>query len=296
MRAGPFSSESAVKPGAAWVMALLLMCNPDRVLGEGVRDFCDGWLLGPADTAVILAAGPFTPPQGNGHLPESRCAQGWRWWAGAGQGVLFAMEELPQKFLETGLVHRGGRWPWSAACSWERLGNGLFVEDSATVRLRLGRTRQIGIRMRAQRWVVENTRIDAGLETALEGRLEFSLATDFRGELSLRLHPGPPVRWHRQRGRRTLAEMKIFHSASALAVRLDQRGDGAPVLAVEILVRLAAGLGMGFRADPETGSLAGSVVANVGGPWFRTSHLVHPALGVTHRFHLGAGDPAASTW
>jgi hypothetical protein len=281
---------------AVWLMVLLGTCFPGRASGEGVRDFTDGWLLNPGDSANILAEKVITPPVGGDSLPVLLPAKGWGWWAGAGQGALFSMDDLPQTFLEGGIINRGGRWPWAAACSWERLGDSLIVEETGSVQLRLGRTPQIGIRMKARRWLVENQKVDEGLEAAVEGRLVFRLAAGLSGNLSLWLHPGPSVQWHRGRGRRTLAEIKIFHSASGLAVRLDQRGDGAPVLAVEFMVGLSSGLGLGFRADPETGSLAGSLVARVGGPWLRTSHLVHPALGVTHRFHLGAGDPAASIW
>jgi hypothetical protein len=37
-------------------------------------------------------------------------------------------------------------------------------------------------------------------------------------------------------------------------------------------------------------------VARWGGLWLHTSHLVHPSLGLTHRFHLGTGDTGASPW
>lgn len=255
---------------------------------EGVRDFRDGWLLNPYDTAATLAA----PDYGK----NSKTDRDWGVWAAAGQGVLFSVGDLPQQSVEGGLVHRGEKWPWSLAFSWDRLGDFLMVEETGILGLRLGLNPQIGIRVRARRWLVENQKIDSGLEIALQGRLCFRMSENLQGDLAIWLHPTEPVSWHRDRGRRTLAEFKIFHLGNGLAFRLEQRADGAPVLSLEYLVRLTMGLGVGFRVDPETGSLGGSLAARIRGPWLRTSHLVHPALGVTHRFGLGVGDPGACIW
>lgn len=266
-------------------LAVLCGCLTGVAHGEGVRDFHDGWLLNPRDTALILAPNPTAVPR-----------SGWGLWGGAGQGALFSLGDLPLKSLEGGVIHRGRPWPWSVAGSWERLGERLMVEETGTVGLYLGHNPQLGFRMRARRWSVEGEKVDAGLESALVGRMRVGMGAGLTGDLAIWLHPGPVVRWHRERGRRILAEFKFFYPASGLALRLEQRGDGVPVLSLEIMVRLASGLGLGFRADPETGSLGGSLVTNIGGPWLRTSHLVHPVLGVTHRFHLGAGDPGACLW
>jgi hypothetical protein len=81
-----------------------------------------------------------------------------------------------------------------------------------------------------------------------------------------------------------------------VALQVDQKGDGAPVLSLEILGRLSHRVGLGWRVDPDTGSLGGTFTARLGGLWWQTSHLVHPALGVTHRFQLGCGDAGAAPW
>lgn len=293
MMGRPISPRGPRSLDAVWLMALLNVCFTMAAHGEGVRDFNDGWLLNPGDNTFILAKDETPLPVGEGAPGESALRGRWGVWVGAGQGTLFSMKDLPLKSLEGGIIHRGRKWPWSVAGSWERLGDRLMVEETGIIGLRLGHNPQIGFRLRARRWLVEGQKVDAGLESALEGRLNFPLTERLTGSLTLWMHPSPPVRWHRRRGRRALAEIKFFHPGSGLAVRVEQGGDGSPVLSVEIMGRLAAGLGLGFRADPETGSLGGSLVAKIGGPWLRTSHLVHPALGVTHRFHLGAGDPGA---
>lgn len=277
-------------------MTMLSTCFPAAAHSAGVRDFSDGWLLNPGDTASVLAKDEVPPSDKDGPHPESVPRERWGLWAGAGQGVLFSLGDLPLKSLEGGIVHRGQRWPWSLAGSWERLGDWLMVEETGTIGLRLGGNPQIGFRMKARRWLVEGQKIDTGLEAAFEGRLKFKLGEELSGSLALWMHLSQPVRWHRERGRRDLADIKFFYPGGGVAVRLEQGGDGAPVLSVEVMGRLTTGLGLGFRADPVTGSLGGSLVAKIGGPWLRTSHLVHPALGVTHRFHLGVGDPGACIW
>lgn len=278
------------------VMILLWVSGPSVAFGEGLRDFADGWLLNPRDMESILAPSgmPDLVTGGGNHKPEKR--NGWGLWVGAGQGHLFSMKDLPLKSLECGIVQRGGALPWSLAFSWERLGESLMVEETGVLRLRLGGNPQLGVRLRGRNWLVTGERVATSLETGLEGRVFFDMGSLFRGEVAIWIHPGNLPEWHGRAGRRTLAEFKLFHPGWGLALRMDQRGDGIPILSMDILGRLTPRLGLGFRADPETGSLGGTLVARLGGFWFHTSHLIHPALGVTHRFHLGGGDPDASIW
>ncbi|MCK9996229.1 MAG: hypothetical protein KAH56_08120, partial [Candidatus Krumholzibacteria bacterium] len=185
---------------------------------------------------------------------------------------------------------------WYLAGSWERLGDELMVEETSLLRFRLGHNPQAGVRVRARRWSVAGEQLATSLESDLEGRLSFSLGAHLTGNVAFRLHPGSLPDWHGRGGRRTLAEIKFFHIGSGVAVRIDQRSDGDPILSLEIMGRLTTRLGMSVRADPETGSLGGALVIRMGGLWLHTSHIVHPALGLTHRFHLGVGDPEASVW
>jgi len=278
------------------VMILLCVSDPSVVSGEGLRDFADGWLLNPRDMEFILG------PAGTRDLVteevnhEPKHGSGWGLWVGAGQGHLFSMNDLPLKSIECGIVQRAGPLPWSLAVSWEHLGESLMVEETGALRLRLGGNPQVGIRLRGRSWLVTGERVATSFETGLEGRVSFPMGSLFRGEVAVWIHPGNLPGWHGRAGRRTLAEFKFFPPGWGLALRMDQRGDGVPVLSMDILGRLTSRLGLGFRADPETGSLGGTLVARLGGFWFHTSHLVHPALGVTHRFHLGGGDPCASIW
>lgn len=274
----------------------LLVHVPLKALGEGLRDFADGWLLNPGDMAFIMEAASRPGLTDEDPAPPPGDNRGWGLWAGAGQGQLFSMKELPLESVECGIVRKGGRLPWYLAGSWERLGDELMVEETSVLRFRLGHNPQVGVRVRARSWIVSGEQLDTSLESDLEGRLSFTLGTRLTGNVAFRLHPGSLPEWHGRGGRRTLAEVKLFYTGNGLAVRLDQRSDGAPVLSLEIMGRLTARVGLGVRADPETGSLGGNMALRMGGFWLHTSHLAHPALGLTHRFHLGVGDPEASIW
>ncbi len=287
----------AVGPGLVFFLVVpLLVQVPLNALGEGLRDFSGMWILNPRDMAFILATAPRQGLEDENSDPSPRDTNRWGLWAGAGQGQLYSMEELPLKLVECGIVQKGGPVPWYLGCSWERLGNELMVEETSVLRFRLGHNPQAGIRVRARRWIVLGEQLDTSLESDLEGRFSFTLGAGLTGNVAVRLHPGSLPDWHGRGGRRTLAEIKLFYTGSGVAVRIDQRSDGAPILSLELMGRLSARLGLGVRADPETGSLGGHLVMRVGGLWLNTSHLVHPALGLTHRFHLGVGDPEASVW
>ena len=111
---------------AVWLIALMHTCFPVMASGEGIRDFRDGWLLNPGDMAAILVPDEMPPSVGDEPLRASAPGGHWGLWAGVGQGALFSMVDLPLKFLEGGIVHRGHRWPWALAGSWERLGDMLI--------------------------------------------------------------------------------------------------------------------------------------------------------------------------
>ena len=91
-----------------------------------------------------------------------------------------------------------------------------------------------------------------------------------------------------------MAAFKFFFRGAGIALRFDQRFDGAPVPTLEVLARLSHRVGLGLRADPETGALGGNLAVRLGRIRWQSSHLVHPVLGPTHRFHLGVGDPEGS--
>lgn len=284
----PFSRTRGLSLRAGILLVLVGGIAPWMSFGAGLRGFADGWLLDPEDMAIILS------PADPGRVPLQKSK--WGLWAGVGHGRLFSMSELPLMVADGGVIHRAAALTWSLAGSWERLGQDFLVEETAALRLRVGENPRLGARVSSRRWLVEDQLLATHQEVALDGRLAFGIGAQLKGCITIWLHSGALPTWHGRGGRRTLAEFNLLHSGSGLALRMDQRRDGVPVLSLEVLVCLSRGLGLGVRADPETGSLGGSLVVRLGGPWLHSSHLVHPDLGTTHRFHLGTGDPAAAIW
>jgi hypothetical protein len=275
---------------------LVTFAGSGEIHGEGLRDFGDGWLLPISDRALILE--PEKPPP-SGRPNDGPAESGlkrWAWWLGAGQGQLFSLAELSLKSVDFGWRYGSGQWPLSLGLSWERLGEHLYLEDTRTLKMRYGAKARVGLRVRSRRWLVETVPGDSTLEVALNGGITFGKEQSFAGRLDIWLHGSATPRWHGNGGRRTLADFSLLYPGMALALRLDQRNDGVPVVTLEFLGRLIPHVGMCWRMDPETGSMGGGISARVAGLWLQTSHLLHPALGVTHRFYLGAGDPGASLW
>ena len=280
------------------MMAIILITwhHASAVQGEGLRDFHDGWLMSVGDRVLVMV------PTGTQALfpgddrPVGSGNNRLGWWLGAGQGHLYSMRELALMSADCGFLYRLENIPLALAFSWERLGESLYLEDTKTIRFRMGGKVKAGVRVRFRRWLVENEPVDSGLEVGLRGDFSFRRGESFRGEIAIWLHVTDLPLWHGHGGRRTLVDFKLFYPGTGLALRVDQKSNGAPVISLEILGRLTPHLGLGWRIDPETGSMGGNISARVGGVWLQTSHLVHPALGVTHRFQLGVGDPGASPW
>jgi hypothetical protein len=269
---------------------------PGELTGSGSGEYADGWLLDLEDMETILVAPD--PHDAAGELDRTGELERnpWGVWAGAGQGRLFSMRDLPLLAVECGVVHRRGGWEGGLSLAWQRFGADLLREDTSTVRLDLGRIFRVGVEVNSHRWLVAGQPVASQLQGALDGALTIRLGQDLEGQVTFWLYQADSPIWHGRNGRHHLLAAKIMGSGYGLAVRCDQRADGVPVMSLEILVRLVPGCGFGFRADPGTGSLGGTIAVQLGIPWLRTSHIVHPALGATHRFHLGAGDPAASAW
>ena len=183
---------------------------------------------------------------------------------------------------------------WSLTGAWERLGRDLLVEDSASLVLGLGGNPRICARVNALQWQVDSEKLAEEVGGEFSGWFSFGMPGGITGVLGLFLTPVGPPSWHGTSGRSALLEIKLLVPGSGLALRLDQRGDGTPLVRVEAMGRLADGFGVGILADGETGSFGGNLALQLGLMRLQTSHLVHPALGVTHRFFLGLGDPRAA--
>jgi hypothetical protein len=258
-------------------LVLLLICLvPAEPAGAaGTRDLNDGWLIPARCLAPLLGgASAEQDPPGRGF---------WSWFA---QGRLHGMPELPLQGAALGYA----RTRLTVSAGWERLGDGLYREESWRLRLafRAGRTLVAVTGRREGRYVAGETGQVAGT-LVLEARhglgsgLELSLWHGLY-PLASRADGRSLRRWLLLSGHSQLA---------AWAVALDRDGEGAPSWQVAGLLALAAGVAMGVRSEPATGTI-GLTTAWRWGRWcLRSSHLVHPELGLTHRWGLLWGCPEA---
>lgn len=273
------------------LLVLCLTCIPSvQLFAGGLRGFPDAWLLNPRDTSYLLSGGPKNGYGAGSGKPQ----KGWAFWVGAGQGALYAMEDLPLLWAEIGVRQKGLPLLPDLTVSYERLGREFLVEEWGSARLLWGKNPRLGIRLRSGSWELAGEKLGSSQACDLEGHFHFSMGGLLVGNIGLFLHPVTGSYWGEVRARQTVAELKFIFPGAGAACRIDRNNDGAPGFTFEGMVRLSSRVAFGLRGDPETGSIGGSLVILVGRMRLETSHLVHPALGVTNRFMLGAGDPAAS--
>lgn len=279
-----------------WLLVLGLIIpgtviQPWATMAGGIRDFSDGWLFAPSEVSNILAGGPI--PGSLAADPDSQVTD-WGLWMAVGQARLYSMNDLPLTFIEGGIRKQGGWLPWALGGSWERLGESLLVDEFRQVSLRSGGNPECVIRFGRRSRSIEGVPAQSTTELELEGRFAFGLGVDANGEVGIHLHPLPVSSWLGRGSRRNVADLGVFLRGTGLALRIEQRTDGTPVFSLEVMVGLTRGVGLGMRVDPETGSVGGNLVFSLGSILLQSSHLVHPVLGPTHRFHLGVGNPEAS--
>lgn len=258
-------------------------------LGAGLRDVADGWLLAPGQTVALLqgAGGP---------TGEAVATPATGAWVQAGQMRLFGTPDLPVLAAGAGAAGRRGRWGWFLAGQWQRTGNGLVVEELGGLRLGVGTRWRLGWRLDWSRLDLGGRREGAALASALEIAAPLALRPGWRLELEALLPTGPPPAWFGPGGRRQRlrAVLSDLRRRLALAAAVDQRGDGTPCLGLDLLAALGPTCAAGLRADPATGALGPVTVWRLPGLLVRTSHVIHPDLGPTHRFELTAGRPGAA--
>lgn len=223
----------------------------------GSRDVADAWLISPEDLGAGTAA---------------------RWHVLVGAGRLFGLAELPQWRCDGQVVGAS----WRGGLAWERLGSGLLCEDAVRVHACLGRRWRLGCEVGVDRLVLAAE--EPRLWPALAVRAGGALVPGVRLEVWCHLREAPP--WYGVNGLRRLALITGGGEGWAWGAAIDRAVDGRPTLQGEVLARVAPVACLGLRVDPWSGALGLSTAWRVRIGWLRTSHLVHPELGVTHRWAL----------
>jgi hypothetical protein len=187
------------------------------------------------------------------------------------------MPELPLAGLAGG--HRARRW--ALAVHWQRLGQGLFREDRLRLRLELGQWPALCFTAGTDRLAGAGPCRRAAV-SALGVRFPLASALDLR--LDWPLTSPPP--WQGERCQRRWLLLTARASGVAWALGVDRSGAGVPSLQGELCVRLHPAVATGVRSEPATGSLGRVTVWRRGRWLLRSSHVAHPALGLTHRWSL----------
>jgi hypothetical protein len=265
--------------------AAALLAGP--VGAAGLRDLGDGWLLGAGSCAAFLS-----PAGGGGTTPEPGA------WVLAGSTRLHGMSDLPLHGLAA--AWRSGKRPALPVVTvgWEVLAAPLWREESRRIAATWGWNRRLGVagmqrvvrsggaEFPARRRTVVRAVVLLGATwrhdgTRLDARLELPLQD-----------PGP---WSTRPARTRLLLVEASRPGLAAALAVDQRADGTPVVGCAVWVG-AGGWACGWRTDPATGALGPVLAGRRGGLLVRTSHLVHPHLGATHRLQVGWGTWAIAPW
>lgn len=265
----------AERLGAGWrSLALVCLLAPRPAHGAGLREAGDAWLLAPADTAALLAgrAGAGAPGDAGP-------------WFTAGQARLWGMPDLPLLELAGGVATGGGRW--SVGGVWHRTGADLLrVERQGVWAAWHGR------------WEL---RVEAGREHVLVAGEEAAGHTDVAlvagpdvhlGEASvLRLRAWTSLAPTSAGDRRLQPAVRavLRRDGVAVAAAWDRRVGGPPALGFEVAAALNGAATLGLRWDGASASLGPQLALRLGPLLLRTSHLVHPVLGVTHRFAITGG-------
>lgn len=278
------AARRALRAGVATV-ALALAVPAAPAAAQGLRRLDTAWLV-PERLAVAALSGATA-------LPHGAAGPATGLWVRAGQARLHGLPELPVRRLAVGMTGSGGAW--SLEGGWETLGSTLLRDDVAQVRLQAGRRWWAGL---SGRW----RRLQAGqapVWRAFDGALELGVAW-----------PGGPLGAGAARVFWPLGEpqtapgaepvprvlLAIAGGGRALALLVDAGPEGRPHVGWEALCALAPGVGLSWRADPASGALGGGLRLEWGRLRLRTSHLVHPDLGPTHRCEVAFGAVGASPW
>ncbi len=251
----------------------------NQATAGGLLNIEDSWLLPSSLTRGLLT--------GNNHSSGPRS----EFLGMVGQGRLFSMSELEQRSVSL----EGVIFPWqkkiSWAGSWQRTGRDLFVEDRLTAQVVWGNRPALGIGFRRIKLTLAQKEQTPAQDYffILKAPWKWGAVT---GMVQLQW-PGYSSSINSGNGgygRRTEALKAIFvHSDHAIAVVVDSLGNGKPNLGFQMLMTLTTGMGLEFRVDSPTGSLGPGLSIVRGGLMVRTSHLVHPQLGITHRIALVVG-------
>ena len=280
------AADAAVVAGLVAALGLVAVHQQARA---GIRDFDDGWGAGPAASADLL--------DGVAHNGAGNVG----FWAACGVSRLHGLAELPLQRLAAGRRAAG----WSAALSWQRLGGNLWREDQVDLQASLAVAP--GARRPARgpgaiaagpwcglavRWRRPSYATVAGPDV-----LEIAPVAGYaRGGIVGTLQVLPLILRHgpQDAGPRPWLSARWHDGVWSAACEFRRADHGAVAWRASGDLRLGAVFSWGLVADGGSGAAGVTTAWRRGRLLVRTSHLVHPVLGATHRWDLAAIPLGAS--
>lgn len=248
------------------LMAFVMLWAP-AARGDGIRDLADGWLLEARHAARLVQ-------------PGDSGRNGWS--CECGRGRPYDIPDLDQ----LGLSARVWRPHWEGSGSWERLqGGSLYTEDQVGGWFLAGAAIRGGLEVRWRRIVLGTVPVEPAFGVAA--------LVDWVGSAGVQVRCWIPVvepeaRWATA-GPRRWARCERIDDNLAWVLAIDRRPDGGPLVQVEVNARVASIAALGLRFDGGTGTLGFCTIWRVRSVVMRSSHLVHPQLGPTHRWSVILG-------
>ena len=246
------------------VVLLVVGLGASAAKAGGTRDLADAWLVSAERAAAVVGQDG---------------ADGWS--AQLSQGRLFGLPELPQAGVRVG--RRGGRI--DAALSWERLGRDLYREDTWRGELLFGGRLRLGMRVVLARLELDGDTRRDHREIDLRGRIPLTRRIVL--DVWWPLRPAPS--WYGRAGLRRWLRIEGGDGGLAWTVAIDRTVSGTPVVGGEVLIGPARQAALGVRYDSWSGGAGLCSAWRIRRLILRTSHLLHPDLGVSHRWCLGLG-------
>ena len=202
-----------------------------------------------------------------------------------GLGRLYGMPDLPMNALTVGVDSRG----FEFGVQWSRTGSEIWAETR--LEAWLGRGGGSGPML-----VFDRLGCGTSVVPPAEGmmnrsdlalRLRYRLRPGLRGWIQLDLSDSRPRL--RPRPRRRWCQIEFARGALSGALGLWRREGQPPTLALAGHYRLVDGFTAGLCAEPAVSTIGMLFSCAWGGTLLRGSHILHPALGITHRWEVVFG-------
>ncbi len=272
------------------IILILVTFTPHWAITSGLRDVQDGWLIPTRDAVHLLRMQssdvllPVTPGKPAGV------------WGIAGTMQMFSMPELPVKLVGMGIRLGGENTSWVINGQWQRTGGDLFLSDLQNLTLGLEKKGSVRIGLERRSLSLGSEPLPSWIGTKLLWELPPVQVSNclLRSEIIFPLWASG--NWSDHAVRQSRIRFGFFWDSYAVAGAFDKKSNLGWALGLELSTVLAHGIGLTVRVDPDTGSLGPGALFAWGQMLLRTSHVVHPELGITHRVTLTTGALESVPW